>query len=75
MYQPEHIAGASFSIFSLARVYGGVKINGANYVYEEPTDTLHREDVWQEMKRQDRRRKRLVELASIVQGDLFAGVE
>lgn len=75
MFQPQHIAAASFSIFSLARIYGSCRIDGMVYIYEPETDTLHREDVWKEMKRQERRRKRLVELAAMAQGDLFAGVE
>jgi hypothetical protein len=74
-FQPPRIAGASFSIFSLARIYGGCKIHGTEYVYEPETDELHRIDVWKEMKRQERLRKRLVELAQTVQGDLFAEVE
>ena len=43
--RPERIRNVSRSQFSIARHYGGIKLNGASYVYDPETDTLIREDV------------------------------
>lgn len=46
--KPERIYNVSATQFSIARHYGGCKINGAYYVYDPRSDTLIREDVWNE---------------------------
>jgi len=39
------VAGASRTIFSVARHYGGCKISGKHFVYNAEDDSLIREDV------------------------------
>lgn len=43
---PERIYNVSKTQLSIARHYGGIKINGADYHYDEASDTLTRMDVW-----------------------------
>ena len=42
---PYAISGVSYTIFSLARHYGGIKFKGRDYEYMPATDELVREDV------------------------------
>ena len=44
--RPEHIYNVSRTQFSIARHYGGCKVNGVYYHYDPGSDTLTREDVW-----------------------------
>lgn len=44
--RPERIYHVSKTQLSIARYYGGCKYNGANYHYDEPSDTLVRMDLW-----------------------------
>ena len=46
MNRPERIYNVSQSQFSVARHYGGCKINGADYHYDAASDTLTRMDIW-----------------------------
>lgn len=43
--KPERIYNVSATQFSIARHYGGCKVNGVNYQYDAASDTLIREDV------------------------------
>lgn len=43
--QPEIIRNVSATQFSIARHYGGCKVNGVYYRYDPRDDTLTREDV------------------------------
>ena len=42
----ERIYGVSHSQLSIARHYGGITFNGAEYRYDAASDTLTRMDVW-----------------------------
>jgi len=44
--RPERIYNVRKTQFSIARFYGGCKINGANYHYDTDSDTLTRMDIW-----------------------------
>lgn len=44
--RPERIYNVRKTQFSIARFYGGCKINGANYHYDADSDTLTRMDIW-----------------------------
>ena len=46
MNKPERIYNVSQTQFSIARLYGGCKFNGADYHYDAESDTLTRMDVW-----------------------------
>lgn len=45
MNTPDRFYRVSHSQLSIARHYGGVKVNGVYYVFDPTTDTLIREDV------------------------------
>ena len=44
--RPERIYHVSQTQFSVARYYGKCKINGADYHYDDYSDTLTRMDIW-----------------------------
>ena len=46
MKKPERIYNVSQTQLSIARYYGGIKFNGANYHYDAQSDTLTRMDIW-----------------------------
>lgn len=46
IYRPERISNVRSTQFSIARHYGGCKVNGVYYHYDQDSDTLIREDVW-----------------------------
>ena len=46
MNKPERIYNVSQTQLSVARFYGGCKLNGANYHYDAKSDTLTRMDIW-----------------------------
>ena len=46
MNRPERIHNVSRSQLSIARHYGGIKFNGADYHYDAESDTLTRMDIW-----------------------------
>ena len=46
MNKPERIYNVRQTQFSIARLYGGCKFNGADYHYDAESDTLTRMDVW-----------------------------
>ena len=46
MTNPERIHHVSQTQLSIARHYGGITFNGANYHYDAETDTLIRADIW-----------------------------
>jgi hypothetical protein len=46
MNRPERIYNVSQTQLSIARHYGGIKFNGADYHYDAESDTLTRMDVW-----------------------------
>lgn len=46
MNKPERIYNVSQTQFSIARLFGGCKFNGADYHYDAESDTLTRMDVW-----------------------------
>lgn len=46
MESPEVIYCVSHTQFSIARHYGGCKINGCYYIYDPNSDTLTRKDVF-----------------------------
>lgn len=48
MNRPERIYNVSQTQLSVARFYGGCKLQGANYHYDAESDTLTRMDIWQE---------------------------
>lgn len=48
---PFAIAGVSHGIFSVARYYGGCKIQGASYTYFAESDELVRDDVLKWIRR------------------------
>jgi hypothetical protein len=43
---PECFYNVSQTQLSIARYYGGIKYNGADYHYDAESDTLTRMDVW-----------------------------
>lgn len=45
MKNPERIYNVSATQFSIARHYGGCKVNGVDYCYDRKSDTLIRQDV------------------------------
>jgi hypothetical protein len=51
MNPPEEIHNVSMSQFSIARHYGGIRFNGASYTYFSDTDTLVRNDVLKQRKK------------------------
>jgi outer membrane protein W len=46
MKRPERFYNVSQTQLSIARHYGGIKYNGADYHYDAESDTLTRMDVW-----------------------------
>jgi hypothetical protein len=46
MNRPERFYNVSQTQLSIARHYGGIKFNGADYHYDAESDTLTRMDVW-----------------------------
>lgn len=46
MNKPERIYNVSQTQFSVARHYGGCKLNGADYHYDAESNTLTRMDIW-----------------------------
>ena len=46
MNRPERFYNVSQTQLSIARHYGGIKFNGADYNYDAESDTLTRMDVW-----------------------------
>jgi hypothetical protein len=54
-------ANVSMTQFSIARHYGGIKVNGHHYVYNPTDDSLIREDVFKwlakEIKKQEKAAK------------------
>ena len=48
MNRPERIYNVSQTQMSVARFYGGCKLQGADYHYDAESDTLTRMDIWQE---------------------------
>lgn len=44
---PERYCNVSNSQLSIARYYGGITVNGAEYKYDKVSDTLVRNDIWQ----------------------------
>jgi hypothetical protein len=46
MNRPERFYNVSQTQLSIARHYGGIKFNGADYHYDEESDTLTRMDIW-----------------------------
>jgi hypothetical protein len=46
MNRPERFYNVSQTQLSIARHYGGIKYNGADYHYDAESDTLTRMDVW-----------------------------
>lgn len=46
MNRPERIYNVSQTQLSVARYYGGCKLNGAEYHYDAESDTLIRMDIW-----------------------------
>lgn len=46
MNRPERIRHVSQTQLSIARHYGGIKFNGADYHYDAEKDTLIRMDIW-----------------------------
>lgn len=46
MNRPERIYNVSQTQLSIARHYGCIKFNGADYHYDVESDTLTRMDVW-----------------------------
>lgn len=48
MNRPERIYNVSQTQLSVARFYGGCKLQGADYHYDAESDTLTRMDIWQE---------------------------
>ena len=46
MNAPERFYNVSQSQLSIARHYGGITFNGAEYIYDAASDTLTRMDVW-----------------------------
>ncbi len=44
--RPERLYNVSTSQFGVARLFGACKINGAEYHYDQASDTLTRMDVW-----------------------------
>lgn len=49
MNRPERIYNVSQTQLSIARHYGRIKFNGADYHYDAQSDTLIRMDVWKAM--------------------------
>lgn len=45
VYRPEIIHNVSTTQLSIARHYGGIKVNGVYYCYDPKSDTLIRDDV------------------------------
>lgn len=56
---PYMIDGVSRSQFSIARYYGGILFNGAQYDYDAATDTLVRADVKKAVRKMRRAEKKL----------------
>ncbi len=54
MNRPEKIYNVSQTQLSIARHYGGIKFNGAEYVYDATQDTLTRRDVWLDKIKNDK---------------------
>ena len=54
---PYAIRGVSRGMFSVARLYGRAKYNGASYTYIPETDELVRDDVVKAVQRAERKRK------------------
>ena len=48
MNRPERIYNVSQTQLSVARFYGGSKLQGADYHYDTESDTLTRMDIWQD---------------------------
>ena len=48
MNRPDRIYNVSQTQLSIARHYGGIEYNGANYHYDAQSDTLTRTDIWKE---------------------------
>jgi outer membrane protein W len=46
MNRPERFYNVSQTQLSIARHYGGITFNGADYHYDAESDTLTRMDVW-----------------------------
>ncbi len=55
---PEEIHDVSHSQFSIARYYGGCKLNGVDYHYDPERDVLVRHDVLSQRKREAKERVR-----------------
>lgn len=55
---PFVIRGVSESQFSIARYYGGIRLDGASYTYEPTTDELIRNDVLTLIERRRRQAQR-----------------
>lgn len=46
MNRPERIYNVSQTQMSVARFFGGCKLNGVDYHYDAESDTLTRMDIW-----------------------------
>ena len=69
---PEEIHNVSNSQFSIARQFGGLKYNGAEYIYDPTRDVLVRADVLKARASPARKTSRI---QSAKQPDLFEAPE
>ena len=54
MKKPERIYNVSHTQLSIARYYGGIRLNGAEYHYDAESDMLIRMDIWRSMRKKKR---------------------
>ncbi len=58
---PETIPNVSQTQLSIARHFGGIKVNGTEYHYDADSDTLIRLDIWKTRLKDAKQRSKLVE--------------
>lgn len=76
MNTPEEIHGVSQTQLSVARYYGGCRLNGAEYVYDYSRDVLIRADVLKRRQAEEKKAKQQrKKVAKEKQGELFGDVK
>jgi len=58
MTHPDRYYNVSQTQMSIARHYGGMKVNGQAYIYDPTTDTLVRQDVVKSEAKAKKRKKK-----------------
>jgi hypothetical protein len=71
---PEKYYHVSHTQMSIARHYGGIRVNGVMYHYNAGEDTLTRDDVWKKIrkvKKDEEKRMRMLKLNNEIVKELF----